>query len=119
MMDWSSCRDCSPSLRHSVELGHTFSCADIMDADTMECLRFNMNNQYTPGNGYAGHYWAGCYRGGDGEYRWDSGAPFEFNDFVDNRGDEPYCHLTPGNNYSWNTQNDQNDRNNGCLCKSD
>ena len=118
MMDWAQCRDYCSYFPHAAELGHTFSFADITDVDTMECLRFNMNNQYTPGNGYDGHYWAGGYRGGDGEYRWDSGAPFTYNDFVDNRGDDPYVHLTPGNNYSWNTKNDQNDRNNGCLCKS-
>ena len=41
-----------------------------------------------------------------------------FNDFIGNPGDEPYIHLTPGNNYQWNTKSDQNDRNNGCLCKS-
>ena len=76
------------------------------------------NNQYTPGNGYDGHYWAGGYRGGDGQYRWDSGAVFEFNDFVGNPGEDPYLHLTPGNNYQWNTKNDQDDTNNGCLCKS-
>ena len=102
----------------SVELGYTFSFADILDADTMECLRYNMNNQYTPGNGYDGHYWAGGYRGGDGQYRWDSGAVFEFDDFVGNPGEDPYIHLTPGNNYQWNTKNDQDDTNNGCLCKS-
>jgi len=118
MMDWAKCRDYCTYFPHSVELGHTFSFADILDTDTMECLRFNMNNQYTPGNGYAGHYWAGGYRGGDGQYRWDSGAEFEFDDFVGNPGEEPYLHLTPGNNYQWNTKNDQNDRNNGCLCKS-
>ena len=117
MIDWAECMNfCWNTL--SLELGQPFAFADILDADTMECLRFNMNNQYTPGNGYAGHYWAGGYRGADGEYRWDSGAPFTFDDFVDNRGDEPYVHLTPGNNYSWNTKSDQNDRNNGCLCKS-
>jgi len=118
MMDWTQCRDYCTYFPHSAELGHTFSFADILDADTMECLRFNMNNQYTPGNGYAGHYWAGGYRGGDGQYRWDSGEPFEFDDFVGNPGEEPYLHLTPGNNYQWNTKNDQDDRNNGCLCKS-
>ena len=41
-----------------------------------------------------------------------------FNDFIGNPGDEPYIHLTPGNNYQWNTKSDQNDKNNGCLCKS-
>ena len=77
-----------------------------------------MLEQYTPGNGYAGHYWAGGYRGEDGQYMWDSGEPFTFDDFVGNPGNEPYIHLTPGNNYQWNTKSDQNDRNNGCLCKS-
>ena len=118
MMDWAQCRDYCTYFPHAAELGHTFSFADILDADSMECLRYNMNNQYTPGNGYDGHYWAGGYRGGDGQYRWDSGAVFEFNDFVGNPGEDPYLHLTPGNNYQWNTKNDQNDRNNGCLCKS-
>ena len=119
MMDWAQCRDYCTYFPHSAELGYTFSFADILDADTMECLRFNMNNQYTPGNGYAGHYWAGGYRGGDGQYRWDSGAVFEFNDFVGNPGEDPYLHLTPGNKYQLNTKNDQDDRNNGCLCKSE
>ena len=89
MMDWAQCRDYCTYFPHAAELGHTFSFADILDADTMECLRFNMNNQYTPGNGYAGHYWAGGYRGGDGQYRWDSGAVFDFDDFVGNPGSLP------------------------------
>merc|ERR1712110_345904 len=118
MMDWAQCRDYCTYFPHAAELGHTFSFADILDADTMECLRFNMNNQYTPGNGYDGHYWAGGHRGGDGQYRWDSGAVFDFDDFVGNPGEDPYLHLTPGNNYKWNTKNDQDDSNIGCLCKS-
>ena len=85
MMDWDKCKDYCTYFPHSVELGFTFSFADILDVDTMECLRYNMNSQYTPGNGYDGHYWAGGYRGGDGQYRWDSGAQFTYDDFVDNR----------------------------------
>merc|ERR1712110_466345 len=119
MMDWAECRDYCRYFPHAGELGHTFSFADILDSDTMECLRYNMNQQYTPNNGFAGHYWAGGYRGGDGQYRWDSGAPFEFDDFVGNPGDEPFIHLTPGNNYQWNTKNERDDTNNGCLCKSE
>ena len=118
MMDWAECRDYCQYFPHAGELGHSFGFADILDSDTMECLRYNMLEQYTPGNGYAGHYWAGGYRGEDGQYRWDSGEPFDFNDFIGNPGAEPYVHLTPGNNYAWNTKSDQNDRNNGCLCKS-
>ena len=48
MMDWAQCRDYCTYFPHAAELGHTFSFADILDADTMECLRYNMNNQYTP-----------------------------------------------------------------------
>ena len=118
MMDWAECRDYCQYFPHAGELGHNFGFADILDSDTMECLRFNMLEQYTPGNGYAGHYWAGGYRGEDDQYRWDSSAPFSYNDFIGNPGAEPYVHLTPGNNYAWNTKSDQNDRNNGCLCKS-
>jgi len=117
MMDWAECRDYCQYFPHAGELGHSFTFADILDTDTMECLRYNMNQQYTPGNGYAGHYWAGGYRGEDGQYRWDSGAPFDFHDFIDNPGDEPYIHLTPGNNYQWNTKRDLKDS--GCLCKSE
>jgi len=119
MMDWAECRDYCQYFPHAGELGHSFTFADILDTDTMECLRYNMNQQYTPGNGYAGHYWAGGYRGEDGQYRWDSGEPFTYDDFVGNPGTDPYIHLTPGNNYQWNTKSDQNDRNNGCLCKSE
>ena len=118
MLDWAECRDYCQYFPHAWELGHSFTFADILDTETMECLRFNMDQQYSPGNGYAGHYWAGGYRGGDGQYRWDSGEPFDFHDFTTNPGDEPYIHLTPDNNYQWNTKSDQNDRNNGCLCKS-
>ena len=75
-----------------------------------------MLEQYTPGNGYAGHYWAGGYKGEDGQYRWDSGAPFVFDDFNGDQN-EPYVHLTPGNNYRWDSKTN-NDNNNGCLCKS-
>ena len=49
MMDWAQCRDYCTYFPHAAELGQTFSFADILDADTMECLRYNMNNQYTPG----------------------------------------------------------------------
>ena len=118
MMDWAYCKDYCQYFPHAGDLGHTFQFADILDSDTMECLRFNMNQQYTPGNGYDGHYWAGGYRGGDGQYRWDSGETFDFHDFIGNPGEEPYVHLTPGNNYAWNTKDDQKDTNNGCLCKS-
>jgi len=119
MMEWADCNNYCKYFPHASELGHTFTFADILDSDTMECLRFNMMQQYTPNNGFAGHYWAGGYRGGDGNYRWSSGEPFDYHDFVGNPGNEPYVHLTPGNNYQWNTKSDQNDRNNGCLCKSE
>ena len=110
MMDWPDCRAYCQS-------HHKAQFADILDLATMECLRFNMAEQYSPGNGYAGHYWAGGYKGEDGQYRWDSGAQFDFNDFIDNPGSEPFIHLTPANNYQWNLKSDQNDTNNGCLCK--
>merc|ERR1712154_661370 len=110
MMDWPDCRDYCQS-HHSAQF------ADILDSDTMGCLRFNMKEQYSPGNGYAGHYWAGGYKGEDGQYRWDSGEQFHFNDFIDNPGNKPFIHLTSGNNYKWNLKSDRNDRNNGCLCK--
>ena len=48
MMDWDKCKDYCTYFPHSVELGFTFSFADILDVDTMECLRYNMNSQYTP-----------------------------------------------------------------------
>ena len=65
MMDWAECRD-------YCQLGHQLVFADILDGDTMDCLRYNMDLQYTPGNGYAGHYWAGGYRGEDGQYRYST-----------------------------------------------
>ena len=43
MMDWAECMNfCWNTL--SLELGQSFAFADILDADTMECLRYNMNN---------------------------------------------------------------------------
>ena len=68
MMDWADCRAYCQNY-------HTAQFADILDTDTMECLRYNMNQQYSPGNGYAGHYWAGGYKAEDGQYKWDSGEP--------------------------------------------
>ena len=118
MMEWAECADYCQYFPHAGELGYTFQFADIMDSEEMECVRYNMEEQYHPGDGYAGHYWVGGYRGDDGMYKWHSGNPLTFTDFVGNPGAEPYIHLTPGNKYSWNTKNDHNDRNNGCLCKS-
>jgi len=118
MMDWAQCRDYCTYFPHAGELGHSFTFADILDDDTNECLRHNLNQHYSQGDGYAGNYWAGGYRGEDGQYKWDSGEPFEFHDFISNPGDDPYIHLAPDNNYHWSTNSDQNDRNNGCLCKS-
>ena len=74
-----------------------------------------MNQQYTPGNGYAGHYWAGGYRGEDGQYRWDSGETFNFEDFVGRNRPEKYIQLNSGRNYSWSLIDDSYS---GCLCKS-
>ena len=85
MMDWAQCRDYCTYFPHAAELGHTFSFADILDTDTMECLRHNINNQNTSGNGYDGHYWHWLDLRGDGQ---------------------------------WNTKSDQDDKNNGCLCRS-
>ena len=70
MMDWAECRDYCQHFPHADLLGHQLVFADILDRDTMDCLRYNMDLQYTPGNGYAGHYWAGGYRGEDGQYRY-------------------------------------------------
>ena len=55
MMPWADCRGYCRYFPHAAELGHTFQFADILDSDTMECLRFNMMQQYSPGNGYTGH----------------------------------------------------------------
>ena len=55
----------------------------------------------------------------NGEYQWSSGHPMTYTDFVNNPGSKPFIHLTPGNGYAWNTKNDQNDTNNGCLCRLD
>jgi len=77
-----------------------------------------MNEQLKLSDGYAGHYWIGGYSDyPGGAYHWKSGNPFEFDDFVENPGTEKYLHLTPENNYAWNTKTN-GDRNNGCLCKS-
>ena len=68
MMDWAECRDYCKYFPHADQLGHQLVFADILDSDTMEYLRYNMNEQYQPGNGYAGYYWAGGYRAEDGHF---------------------------------------------------
>ena len=72
MIDWIQCRDyctayaaVSP-IPNASELVHTFSFADILDVDTMECLRYNMNSQYAHSYGYDCLHWAGGYRTGYG-----------------------------------------------------
>ena len=117
MLSWDECQDYCQYFPHAGELGYSFQFADILSEDEMECLRNNMNDQHDSGNGYAGDYWVGGYRGDDGEYYWTSGNPFTYNDFIDDPENWPYIHLTPHNNYKWNTQGKM-DQNNGCLCKS-
>lgn len=115
-MDWEDCRYYCENNPHGPETGHTYYFADILDTEEMECVRYFMNENYR--DTFAGHYWIGGhsdYPGGP--YKWTSGASFEFNDFVENPGNEQFFHLTPGNNYAWNTQSNR-DNNNGCLCKS-
>ena len=52
-----------------------------------------MNEQFKLSEGYAGHYWIGGYSDyPGGAYRWTSGSPFEFDDFVENPGTERYLH---------------------------
>jgi len=117
-MDWEDCDLYCEYNPHAPETGHTYQFADVLDKDEMECLRYNMNEQFKLSDGYAGHYWIGGYSDyPGGAYHWKSGNPFEFDDFVENPGTEPYLHLTPENNYAWNTKTN-NDNNNGCLCKS-
>ena len=56
MMDWAECMNyCWHTL--SAKLGQSFIFADILDADSKECLRHNMKNQYSLGNGYATITW--------------------------------------------------------------
>lgn len=118
-MDWEDCDLYCEYNPHAPETGHTYQFADVLDSDEMECLRYNMNEQFKLSEGYAGHYWIGGYSDyPGGAYRWTSGSPFEFDDFVENPGTERYLHLTPENNYAWNTKASEKDRNNGCLFKS-
>ena len=81
MMDRAQCRDYCTYFPHAAELGHTFCLADLLDADSIECL----SSQYTPANSYDSHYWLEAYLGGDGQR---------------------------------NAKNYQDDKNNGCLCRS-
>ena len=118
MMEWEECKAwCSDISLGST--GKSFQFSDIRDVDEMECVRAWMNAVYDRALGAAGHYWIGGYRDEYGQYQWFSGNPMTYTDFVGQPGAEPYIHLTPGNGYSWNTKSDQNDRNNGCLCRLD
>jgi len=117
-MEWSDCSNYCKYFPHAGEFGHTFAFADILDNDTNKCLRDYMMSQYTPGSVYAGQYWVGGHKGADGQFMWHSGEQFSFEDFVDNPGDEDYISLKPSNNYNWDTQGDLNEKNSGCLCKS-
>ena len=118
MMDWESCKTwCS-----DISLGATgasFTFSDLRDEDEATCVREWMFGVFNTALGLAGHYWIGGYRDEYGQYKWATGNPMTYTDFIENPGTEPYIHLTPNNGYSWNTKNDQNDRNNGCLCRLD
>ena len=61
-------------------------------------------------------YWAGAQRG-DG-FQWNTGAPMDFTDFYPgaNTG-KPYLHLNYDQDFSWDTKNDRNDRDNRYICK--
>ena len=63
------------------------------------------------------HYWLGGSRDEYRGYQWTSGHPITYTDFVENPGKDLFIHLTSPNGYSWNKKSDQNDRNNGCLCR--
>ena len=44
----------------------------------------------------------------------------DYTDFVNKPGSNPYLHLTPANQYRWNTKSDQHDKNiNDCQCRLD
>ena len=115
IMEWEDCKAWCSDISLGTS-GKSFQFSDIRDMDEMECMRTKMIGEFNRALGYAGHYWLGGLRDEYGQYKWLSGEPMTYTDFVGQPGNEPYIHLTPGNGYSWNTKSDQNDRNNGCLC---
>ena len=96
--------------------------AEIPDFESWQCIKTYLQNQYSIvkqeyQNTYAVHHWAAAERGADGTMRWRSGKPMDdFDDFIANPGNNQYLHLQPANNYAWDTKNQEDDTNNGCLC---
>lgn len=92
--------------------------ADIESKEEWELIRRYLL-QTNVDNGLANHYWLGGYLDqGDGQMHWLTGNPMVFNDFIAGEpSGNPYIHITPGNNYSWNTKDDKQDTNNGYVCK--
>ena len=118
MMEWEMCKTWYSDISVGGS-GTSFQFSDLRDEDEGSCVKAWMISQFHRELGYAGHYWSGGYRDEYGQYKWATGNPLTYSDFIDNSGTLPYVHLTPNNGYSWNTKSDQNDRNNGCLCRLD
>ena len=108
-MEWEMCQAWCNHITVGSS-GDAFQLAHILDGDEMECLRTWMN---------LCHYWIGGWRDEYGHYQWTSSHPMTYTDLVENPGNNLFINLTPPNGYSWNTNNNQNDRNNGCLCRLD
>ena len=119
MMEWESCKTWCSDISLGGDIGESFTFSDLRDEDEGLCVKEWMTSEYAGTRGYVGHYWLGGFRDETGEYQWASGHPMTYTDFVNKPGSKPYIHLTPGNGYAWNTKNDQNDQNNGCLCRLD
>ena len=116
IMEWEMCEAWCNDITVGAN-GEAFQFAHIVDSDEMECVRTWMMKEIVTPNPC--HYWLGGSRDEYGRYQWTSGHPMTYTDFVENPGNDLFIHLTPPNGYSWNTKNNQNDRNNGCLCRLD
>jgi len=115
VQDWTQCDQfCADAM-------HEGTFAEFPDEDTWLCVKTYLQAQYEMvraeyADKYAVHHWAAAERGADGKMRWRSGGELTFDDFVAEPGNNQYLHLQPENNYAWNTKNQEEDTNNGCLC---
>ena len=114
LQDWTECEETCLGLG-----APKFHFAEIEDQAEWECVKANLLSYYIADNSNdkpAWHFWLAGERQLDGSYGWISGRPMTVTDFVGNPGDDPYLHITPGNQYLWNTKRQEDDTNNGCLC---
>ena len=91
--------------------------ADILNNDENNFIK-GVLNAVNPRDG-TDYFIGGLDNNRDKGLQWMTGMPMDFTDFKDDNepAGQPYLHMNYDNGFKWDTKNDNDDKDNGFICK--